>query len=360
MRRYAQTVLLLLLGGLALRLAFSGDYSRYVMGAYLPLLVLAGLGLVAIAGVTLWRDIRTLGAPGDDDATAPMTLGGLFGTVTLSAPDRTGSQPVADRTESQPVVDGPAPDRGSDTATDLSTVDSRERAIAAGLAAAAHEGLDATQELTPAAANEPTAVYGTVPVPAPAPRQPPRADVPPVDPFGTEPVPSTNASPIVAGTRGGWALLLAALAILVLAPQTLGLDAASRLGTAAAATGSPPAVPAEDPAPLSLVDYVQHAVAGGEALGDRRVRLVGFVVAGPRGEPYLARLAIGCCAAGARPVKVGLTGDLPGVLMPGTWVAVIGTFEERFDRDPVNGEPIPYISVVEVSPLEPPTDPYER
>lgn len=355
MRRYAQTVLLLLLGGLALRLAFTGDYSRYVMGAYLPLLVLAGLGLVATAGVTLWRDIRTLGAPGDDDATAPMTLGGLFGTVTLSAPDRTGSQPVADRT----VVEGPAPDRTSDTATDISTVDSRGRA--AGLAAAAHEGLDATQELIPSAANEPTAVFGTVPVrPAPTPRQPPRPDVPPVDPFGTEPAPTASASPVMPGTRGGWALLLAALAILVLAPQALGLDAASRLGTAAATAGAPPALPAEDPAPLSLVDYVRHAAAGGDALADRRVRLVGFVVAGPRGEPYLARLAVGCCAAGARPVKVGLTGDLPGVLTPGTWVAVIGTFAERFDRDPVNGEPIPYLSVVEVSSLDPPTDPYER
>jgi putative membrane protein len=110
---------------------------------------------------------------------------------------------------------------------------------------------------------------------------------------------------------------------------------------------------------MSLVDYVGHAAAGAPALSGRQVRLVGFVMAGPRGEPYLARLLIGCCAAGARPVKVGLTGDLPGVLSPGDWVEVVGTYTDRVDPDPVNGEAIPYVSVVSVTVIPAPADPYD-
>jgi uncharacterized repeat protein (TIGR03943 family) len=110
---------------------------------------------------------------------------------------------------------------------------------------------------------------------------------------------------------------------------------------------------------MSLVDYVRHAAAGGPALAGRQVRLVGFVMAGPRGEPYLARLLIGCCAAGARPVKVGLTGDLPGVLTPGRWVEVVGTYSDRTDADPANGAAIPYVSVVAVTEIPAPADPYD-
>jgi uncharacterized membrane protein YcgQ (UPF0703/DUF1980 family) len=89
------------------------------------------------------------------------------------------------------------------------------------------------------------------------------------------------------------------------------------------------------------------------------VRLVGFVIPGPRREPYLARLVMGCCAAGAQPVKIGLTGDLPGVLTADTWVEVVGVYTEQVGRDPLNGAPIPYVSVVEVTTIGPPDHPYE-
>jgi uncharacterized membrane protein YcgQ (UPF0703/DUF1980 family) len=110
---------------------------------------------------------------------------------------------------------------------------------------------------------------------------------------------------------------------------------------------------------MSLVDYAGQAAAGGAALAGVQVRLVGFIVAGPHGEPYLARLVIGCCAAGARPVKVGLTGDLPGVLTADRWVEVVGGYVARTDSDPINGAPIPYLSVVSVTDVLPPADPYE-
>jgi uncharacterized repeat protein (TIGR03943 family) len=110
---------------------------------------------------------------------------------------------------------------------------------------------------------------------------------------------------------------------------------------------------------MSLEDYAAHAAAGGQALAGRQVRLVGFVLAGPRGEPYLARLVAGCCAAGARPVKVGLTGDLPTVLSADRWVEVVGAYTDYTDRDPVNGAPIPFLSVISVTEIDVPADPYE-
>jgi uncharacterized repeat protein (TIGR03943 family) len=263
--------------------------------------------------------------------------------VTLSAPDRTGSQPVAAET--------PTPEQHDE----ISTVEFRERAVAAGLAAAAHEGFDPSERPEPALVNEPTAILDAVP----APRRSPSREPAPVDPF--DPARAELSGPvIVAGTRGGWALLIAALAVLVLSPPALGTDPAARLGTLRPAVVALPTLPEGDPAPLSLVDYVRRAAGDGASLEGRRVRLVGFVLAGPNGQPYLARLVMGCCAAGARPVKVGLTGNLPGVLIPGAWVAVTGVRSELVDRDPVNSAPIPYLSVQDVTDLEPPIDPYER
>jgi uncharacterized repeat protein (TIGR03943 family) len=197
---------------------------------------------------------------------------------------------------------------------------------------------------------------------------------PPADPFATgvagadRPVPAPDDSAAAAavrpvggaGSRGGWALLAFALAVLVLSPPALGPYPAQRAGTVAAVAGGDlPGIPDGDPAALSLVDYAAHALAGGQRLAGRQVRLVGFVLVGPLGDPYLARLAVGCCAAGARPVKVGLTGDLSGVLTPGAWVAVVGTYTDRTEPDPVNGAPIPFVSVAQVTRTDQPTDPYE-
>src|SRR5690606_36979947 len=140
------------------------------------------------------------------------------------------------------------------------------------------------------------------------------------------------------------------------APPALGPFSVSRAGTlATVAAGEAPAP--GDPVSMSLVDYAGYAAAGGQALTGRQVRLEGFAVAGPHGEPYLARLVVGCCAAG--PVKVGLAGDLPGVFTPGQWVEVVGVYDDRTDADPVNGAAIPYVSVVSVAEIPPPADPYD-
>jgi uncharacterized repeat protein (TIGR03943 family) len=351
MRRYAQTALLLLLGGMLLKLVATDAHLRYVRAGYAPVLVLTGVALLVVAAVTLWRDLRTDAITRDDDTIAGgLKLDGLFGV---------------DRQRAARAAVEPAREVGGDH---------RDRALAAGRAAAAHEGLGETPSgLEPAGLHAPTAKLETVGPDGARTVGGPTGGGPTlggrtVDSGGLATTPGTPAhsaapSPGLAAlgrprTSAGWVLLAAALAVLVLVPPALGSYPAVHTGAPdpSRAVGS---VPDGDPVSVSLAEYAAHAAAGGQALAGRRVLLVGFVVAGPRGEPYLARLAMGCCAAGARPVKLGLTGDLPGVLTADTWVEVVGVYTEQVGRDPVNGVLIPYVSVVEVTPIDPPANPYE-
>jgi uncharacterized repeat protein (TIGR03943 family) len=163
-------------------------------------------------------------------------------------------------------------------------------------------------------------------------------------------------------SRVGWLLLAPALALLIFSPPALGSFTAARNGTAlgAASTSDFTPLPAGDPVRLPLLDYAARSVFDkGRSLGDRPVLLTGFVIAGARGEPYLARLFVGCCAADARPVKVGLTGDLPPDLRPDQWVEVTGRYTEQFDKDPVNGEIIPYLDAISVRNIAAPAEQYE-
>ena len=60
-----------------------------------------------------------------------------------------------------------------------------------------------------------------------------------------------------------------------------------------------------------------------------------------------------------RPVKVGLTGDVPVDLEPDTWLEVEGHYVEHADRDPLNGGLIPYLQVIRANPIAAPANPYE-
>jgi hypothetical protein len=178
--------------------------------------------------------------------------------------------------------------------------------------------------------------------------------------------------------RVGWLLLLPVLGLLLVAPPALGSYAAGQAGTALSgqrATDFPP-LPAGDPARVSVLDYASRAVfdpkslAGadsgglhrpGRSLSGRRVALTGFLADGPDGALYLGRMVLACCAADARPIKVGLSGDGPG---PGaaaadTWVEVVGRYTDRTARDPVNGETIPYLDVESWQQVPAPKQQYE-
>ncbi len=254
MRKDAQAVLLLLVGGTLLKISFAGTYVRYVKPGLLPLLLIAGVVLIAVAGVTLWQVIRT-----------PKKIG----------------------------------------------------------AAVEHEASHRAD-----------------------------ADDPQLDEDG-----HGHQEP-----RVGWLLLVPALALLLFAPPALGSYQASRNGTALSSQANSDFAPLPDgdPVRISVLDYASRAVFDqGRSLAGRRVMLSGFVIAGPDGQPYLARMIVSCCAADARPIKVGLAGDVPADLVPDQWIEVEGSYTDRADRDPVNEDVIPFVQVATVRTIAAPERQYE-
>ncbi len=159
-----------------------------------------------------------------------------------------------------------------------------------------------------------------------------------------------------------WMLLLPVLALALLAPPALGADAANHAGTALTQpTGDFPPLPDGDPVPLTLMDYASRAVFDeGQSIGDRTIQLTGFVTLGPDGQPYLTRMVLTCCAADARPIKVGLDGDVPADLAADAWVQVIGTYTPRKATDEINAGIIPFLQTTSVSRIDEPDDPYSN
>lgn len=182
---------------------------------------------------------------------------------------------------------------------------------------------------------------------------------------GQEQVPGRDEVDVPAHThpepRVSWLLILPLLALILVAPPALGSYSATRTGTALQEPLAYPALPATDPLPLSVVDYAGRAVYDhGRTLTGREVRLTGFVALDHDGTPYLVRMALNCCAADAQPVKVGLTGAIPPVLQPDTWLTLTGTYTPRTTHDPVNDGPIPFIEVTDAKPTPVPRDPYDE
>ncbi|MCW2640343.1 MAG: hypothetical protein JWP76_2649 [Dactylosporangium sp.] len=157
-----------------------------------------------------------------------------------------------------------------------------------------------------------------------------------------------------------WLLVLPVFALLLVSPPALGSYAASRSGTALQQVSDFPPLPSGDPARISVLDYASRAVFDeGRSIGDRKVLLRGFVVKGTDGRPYLARMILTCCAADARPVKVGLAGQVPTDLKSDTWIEVTGRYTQKSVKDDINGETIPYLDVVDFQRVATPNEQYE-
>jgi uncharacterized repeat protein (TIGR03943 family) len=157
-----------------------------------------------------------------------------------------------------------------------------------------------------------------------------------------------------------WLLILPVFALLLVSPPALGSYAASRSGTALQQVSDFPPLPAGDPATISVLDYASRAVFDeGRSIGDRKVRVKGFVIKGADGQAYLARMILSCCAADARPVKVGLTGQVPADLKSDNWLEVTGRYTAKKVKDSINGETIPYLEVVDLQRVAAPSEQYE-
>lgn len=164
-------------------------------------------------------------------------------------------------------------------------------------------------------------------------------------------------------SKVAWLLLAPVVGMLLVAPDALGSYEAERTGTALGAEenrSTYPELPDDvDPVPLTLMDYAARAVFDdGITLEDRRIQLRGFILY-DGDEPQLARMVVACCAADARPVKIGFEGDVPEGLEPDQWVEVVGVYTPREGRDEINGELVPYIEVESVTKIESPDNEYQ-
>ncbi|QPP09926.1 TIGR03943 family protein [Streptomyces bathyalis] len=160
--------------------------------------------------------------------------------------------------------------------------------------------------------------------------------------------------------RISWLLVLPLLALILVAPPAPGSYSAMRAGTALQRPPGFPSLPAGSPLRLGVGDYAARAVYDhGRSLGDRTIRMTGFVALDRRGAPYLTRMVLNCCAADAAPVKIGLSGQLPPTLQADTWLEVTGTYSGKRTADPVNHGVIPYFDVSRARPVKAPADEYE-
>ncbi|MFM9613960.1 TIGR03943 family protein [Streptomyces sp. V2] len=160
--------------------------------------------------------------------------------------------------------------------------------------------------------------------------------------------------------RVSWLLVLPLLALILVAPPALGSYSATRTGTALQEPVVYGKIPATGPLKLALVDYAGRAIYDNKTIKGREIQIAGFLALGKDGTPYLVRMALSCCAADAQPVKVALTGDIPPVLQPDTWLTITGTYSPKRMADPVNGGPIPFIQVTRAAPVAEPKDPYDE
>ncbi|QUF07075.1 TIGR03943 family protein [Actinosynnema pretiosum subsp. pretiosum] len=163
------------------------------------------------------------------------------------------------------------------------------------------------------------------------------------------------------GSRSPWLLLLPVLAVFLISPPALGSDSVSRAddGQPQAQSSSGGFAPLADDAvvPLTITEFVTRtAWDDSGSLDDRTVRLTGFV-ARVDGQVFVARLAISCCAADARPIKVLLTGADMGVWATDQWVEVTG----RYVPGTATKETayVPTFTVREVVPIAAPRETYE-
>ncbi|MCE7011643.1 TIGR03943 family protein [Kibdelosporangium philippinense] len=159
-----------------------------------------------------------------------------------------------------------------------------------------------------------------------------------------------------------WLLILPVLAVF-LAPPALGEDAVNR---AAGRTPPPPsssdefsfpALPAGDPIDQRVMDFVERAAWDKSgSLNDRNVRLTGFIVHNEN-STYLARLAIGCCAADAYPVKVKLDNPEAKGFVSDTWVQAVVRYQPGSSTK--ESRHVPTVTLTDIQSIPEPPDPYE-
>lgn len=160
-------------------------------------------------------------------------------------------------------------------------------------------------------------------------------------------------------SRSTWLMLLPVLAVFLISPPALGGDVVSSAADTNQTQRSRNLLgnlPSGEVIPLSMTEFVTRtAWDESGTLDNRRVKLTGFLTRA-EGSTYVARLAISCCAADARPLKVKLTGDVPS-LPDEQWVELTGKVVPKSASE--KNSWVPSFTVESFTSVAEPVEPYE-
>jgi uncharacterized repeat protein (TIGR03943 family) len=162
------------------------------------------------------------------------------------------------------------------------------------------------------------------------------------------------------GPWAAWLLVLPVLAVFFVAPPALGSYTATRTRAPVPEPvgGDFEPLPAGNPVTLSLTDYTIRTMWDrGRSMTGRQLRLVGFVTPRSAGGFYVTRLAITCCAADARPIRIAVQVS-PATWPTDSWVAVTGTYA-GVDPDAGPDGAMPVIRAGSVEQVSAPAETYE-
>lgn len=157
--------------------------------------------------------------------------------------------------------------------------------------------------------------------------------------------------------RTAWLLAMPLLVLTLVTPPSLGAFAAARGSTTAVEAPSdavpPLPAPVNGAVELTLTEFSTRALYAPDSMDGAQLRLTGFVLPEQQGWS-LARIALACCEADGRPVRVKAVGaEAPAA---DSWVVLEGRL------DGVDGEGrkrIPVLAIDALTAVEAPVQQYE-
>jgi uncharacterized repeat protein (TIGR03943 family) len=302
LNRMSQSLVLVLLGGAVLRIsAFSTTYLNYVKPGFRPFLIAAGAAVLVLGVIGLVQEWRR---PRDQEATEATAAGTPVAATAATA------------------FEGPATGTATLTATD----EAAATCAPAGAALGDQAGDDRHESHGGHAEHE------------------------------------GHGHDHAHGPRVAWLMSLPVFAIFLIAPPALGSYAAAREDTP-----PPPPRTLDAYAPLSGADPAEMSIGEflGRAWGDqnrslegKQVKLTGFVSPSKKkGQWYVTRMQLACCAADAFALKVAVL-DAPAPPRD-TWVEVTGTWVPPKDDKIPLGTVAPELTATDVREVNAPSEPYE-
>lgn len=159
------------------------------------------------------------------------------------------------------------------------------------------------------------------------------------------------------GIGVGWLLLVPVVALLLVAPPTLGSFGVNRSTAVRVTSGRsslPPLAESGQPIAMSLQEFTERSFDhGGASMRGRIISLTGFVADGASAASFrLARYQISCCAADAAAAVVRIVGFSGSPPPRDQWLTVTGRVS------PVEGDD-PVLTATALRDITAPEDPYE-